>query len=284
MFRQCTSPRKCRKDGCNSSHNTLLHGAEKIFPAKSSTKNNINNSKSNGVSSGPTTGHQQPSNTTTLSSVTDVKGLLQVTELKLTNSPGTNTTALVLGDTAGSNSWVTDSLADRLGLQGTALKLTVKGINTEELIDTKVVQLTVTPHKDQDFEAFTVRPYVRETLNVGADIIDVKSMQEIYPHLAVLEPVMYNYGNIEMILGQDVYHAIRPLKSFSADEKCSPFAVRLPIVWVLSGPLPSSSELVSTCFKANVEQGYELACQVKSWFDRESYKQVDPRSAVDSRA
>ena len=150
-----------------------------------------------------------------------------------------------------------------------------------------MVQLTVTPHKDQEFEAFTVRPYVRETLNVGSDIIDVKSMQETYPHLAVLDPVNYSYGNIELILGHDVYHAIRPLEYLAADEKCSPFTVRLPIGWVLSGPLPSSSSLVSTCFKANVEHDYELACQVKSWYDMESYgafKQFDPRSAADARA
>ena len=95
---------------------------------------------------------------------------------------------------------------------------------------------------------------MRETLNAGSDIIDVKSMQETYPHLAVLYPVSYSYGNIEMILGQDVYHAIRPLENFAADEKCSPFAVRLPIGWVLSGPLPSSSSLVSTCFKDNVNR------------------------------
>ena len=148
-------------------------------------------------------------------------------------------------------------------------------------------QLTVTPHKDLDFEAFAVRSYVRETLNVCSDIIDVKSMQETYPHLAVPDPVKYSYGNMEMILGQNVYHAICPLEYFAADEKCSPFAVRLPIGWVLSGPLPSSSSLVSTCFKANVEQSYELGCQVKSWYDMESYgayKQVDSRSTVDARA
>ena len=104
MFRQCPSPRKCRKDGCNSSHNTLLHGAEKVFPAKPSTNNNINTLKSNTSTSRPTTGQQQPSKTTTLSSVTDVKGLLQVTELKLTNSSGTSTTASALCDTARSNS------------------------------------------------------------------------------------------------------------------------------------------------------------------------------------
>ena len=143
MLKQCKSPRKCRKDGCNSSHNTLLHGAETVFPAKPSTNNNT--SKSNACTSRPSTGQQQPSKTTTLSSVTDVKGLLQVMELKLTNSSITSTTALVLCDTACRNSCVSDSLADT-GLQGTALKLNVKGINTEELINTKVVQLTVTPH------------------------------------------------------------------------------------------------------------------------------------------
>ena len=240
--------------------------------------NNINNSKSNAASGRPTDVQQQPSKTTTLFSVTVVKGLLQVTELKLTNFSGTSTTALVLCDTAWGNSGVSDSLAVRLGLQGTALKLIVKGINTEELIDKEVFQLSVTPHKDQDFEAFTVRPYVREKLNLGSDIINVKSTQETYPHLAVLDPVRYSYGDIEMILGQDVYHAIRPLEYYSSDRKCSPFAIRLPIGWVLNGPLPSSSCLVSTCFKANIEQDYELACQVK--YDMEVY----PLSAVDDRA
>ena len=128
----------------------------------------------------------------------------------------------------------------QIGLQGTALKLTVKVITKEELIDTEVVQLTVTAHKDQDFEAFTVRPCVRETLNVGSDIFDVKSMQGTYSHLAVLDPVNYSYGNIELKLGQDVYHAIRPLKYFAADEKCSPFPVRLPIGWVSSISVNSS--------------------------------------------
>ena len=249
--------------------------------------NNIDTSKSKTSTSRPSTGQQQPSKTTTLSSVTDVKGLLQNTELKLTISSGTSTTALVLCDTACSNSWVSYSLAAKLGLQGTTLKLNVNVINTEELIDTKCVQLTVTPHKNQDFEAFTVPPYVKETSNVGSDIIDVKSMQETYPHLAVLITLKYSYGNIERIIGQDVYHAIRPLEYFAAIEKCSPFAVRLPRGWVLSGPLPSSSRLVSTCFKANFGQNYELACKVKSWYEMESYgayKQVDPRSAADARA
>ena len=229
----------------------------------------------------------RPNKTTTMSSVTDVKGLLQVTELQLVNSSCLDTKALVLCDTACSNSWVAGSLADRLGLHGKALKLTVKGINTEEVVDTRVVQVTVKPREQQDFEPFTVNPFVKESLNVGSDIIKVQALQETYPHLAVLDPVTYSYKDIEMILGQDVYHAIRPLEYFSADEKRSPVAVRLPIGWVLSGPLPSSSCLTSTCFKVNIEQDNELASQVKSWYDIESFganKQIDSRSAADARA
>ena len=162
---------------------------------------------------------QPSSKTTIMPTVCNVKGLLQVTELHLPNSLGKDTKALVLCDTACSNSWVSNSLAKRLGLHGTA---------------------------NQEFKPFEVSLRVKKNLSVGADVINIKALQETYPHLTVLESVTYCYGNIEMILAQNVYHGIRPLEHFAADEKCSNFTVRLPIGWGLSGPLPSSSGLVST--------------------------------------
>ena len=286
-FRQCPQPRKCQAEGCNSSHNSLLHGADRVFPSKQSTNPNTKQSSGNTGQSKATTSQQPSNKTTTMSSVTDVKGLLQVTELQLVNSSGLDTKAFVLCDKACSNSWVAGSLADRLGLHGKALKLTVKGINTEEVVETRIVEVTVKPREHQDFEPFTINPFVKESLNVGSDIINVQALQETYPHLAVLDPVTYSYKDIEMILGQDVYHAIRPLEYFSADETHSPVAVRLPIGCVLSGPLPSSSRITSTCFKLNIEHDNELVSQVKSWYDIESFganKQVDSRSAADARA
>ena len=114
-----------------------------------------------------------------MSSVTDVKGLLHVTELQLVNSSGLDTNALVLCDTACSNSWVAGSLADRLGLHGIALNLTVKDINTEEVVDTRVVEVTVKPREQQDFEPFTVNPFVKESLHVGSDIINVRPCKRL---------------------------------------------------------------------------------------------------------
>ena len=90
------------------------------------------------------------------------------------------------------------SLADRLSLHAKALKLIVKGINTEEVVDNRVVEVTVKPREHQDFEPFTINPFVKESLNVGSDIINVQALQETYPHLAGLDPVTYLYENIEI--------------------------------------------------------------------------------------
>ena len=228
----------------NSSHNTHFPGAERVYPSKSPSNNNNSNSNA-GANQIKLSSVQSSSKTTTFSSLSNVKSLLQVTEIQLKSSSSKDTTALVFCDTACSNSWVSNDVANRLGLHGTALKLEVRCIITEEVVDTKLVELIVTPRDIQAFEPFKVSPYVKEDLSEGGNAINIKAVQETYPHLAVLDPVTYCYGNIEMVLGQNVYHAIRPLEYFSADEKDSPFAVRLPIGWVLSGPLPSSPGLVS---------------------------------------
>ena len=126
---------------------------------------------------------------------------------------------------------------------------------------------------------------MRKTLNVGNDIIDVHYLKTIYPHLEPIAVKTYSYGDVEMILGQNVFHSIRPLEYFESDQKLSPIAVRTPLGWVLSRPLLLTSGLVSTCFKAvtQSESDSQLADQLRSWYEMESFaakKQVDPRSSA----
>ena len=99
-FSHCKNSRKCRKPGRNRSHYTLLHATAKN-PAKPSPDGHIDNSKSIPGIGKTYTGQQQPSKTTTLFSDTDVSGPRQLMEVKLTNSSGTNTTAVVLCNTHG---------------------------------------------------------------------------------------------------------------------------------------------------------------------------------------
>ena len=208
-------------------------------------------------------------------------------QVELISPTGEKTKVYALCDPACSHSWTSNAAAERLKLNGKSLRLTVCGINTQQTIDTLVTDVTVKPIAENTCESFQVSPYIRENLNIGFDIVDVPYLQEIYPYLSVLYPVRYSYSNIEMILGQDVYHAIRPIEYFESESKCAPVAVRLPIACVLKGPLPSSSNFVSSCFKAIIEPEQDLVEQLRTWYEVESYgamKEVNPRSSADRRA
>ena len=134
-----------------------------------------------------------------------------------------------------------------------------------------------------------VKPYVREELIFGTEVNDVESLEVLYLHLELIPLKNCSYGDVEMILGQDVFHCIRQLEFFKTERKNTPLAVPLPLGWVLSGPLPSTSGQMSTCFNAVTqrETDSKLADQIRLWYDIESYwayKQVQLRSAADARA
>ena len=119
--------------------------------------------------------------------------------------------------------------------------------------------------------------------------IDVDRLKQQYHHLEPIAPSKYSYRNVELILGQDEFHSIRPLEHFESDRQNTPIDVRLPLACVLRGRLRATSGLVSTCFKAvtQSESDSKLADQLRSWFEMESFaamKQVDPGSAADARA
>ena len=71
-----------------------------------------------------------------------MKGLLLVTELLLVSSSDADSAASDLCDTACRNSWVSNTLVNRFGLHGAALKLRIKDMNIKVVIDRKLVELT----------------------------------------------------------------------------------------------------------------------------------------------
>ena len=158
--------------------------------------------------------------------------------------------------------------------------------NSTESVPTQQVEVNVFAKFDHHEYSFRVTPFVKDSLSVGSKNIDVTILQDRFPHLQPIKPIVYNYSDVEMILGQDVFHATKPLEYFQGRNQNTPVAVRMPIGWVLSGPLPSPIGVRATTFKCNVED-VALADQVKKWYELESYgtfKQADPRSSADKRA
>ena len=118
------------------------------------------------------------------------------------------------------------------------------------------------------------------------ELINIADLQNKYPQLAPFKPTQYTYEDVEVIIGQDYYHAVRPIEIILGDDKNSPCSVRLPIGCFIKGPLPPSVNSTSSCFKCDVEDS-SLTDQIKSWYKLESYgafKQGNARSAADKHA
>ena len=141
-FRKCPKPRKCAHKDCNSSHNTLLYGAERVFPHKTSTTT----SSSRNTKVANQDGQTSPS--TCAASVADLKGLLPIAPV-----------VIQVGD---SHSWADKSLAESLSLNGAPVKKILNGINSSETVDTEQVAVQITSDSHPDF-SIDISPYVKTT-------------------------------------------------------------------------------------------------------------------------
>ena len=130
---------------------------------------------------------------------------------------------------------ISPELARRLNLTGRKIDLTVNGANCSEDITSEQVDLNVSSEFDPDI-SFTVCAYVKNNIYIGSDIINVRRLQEKNSHLEPIDSVEFRYADVEMILGQDVNEYICHLEYCQDKSQKSPFAVRLLIGWVLSGP------------------------------------------------
>ena len=182
-FRTCPNQRKCNCKGCRSTHNILLHGAERGFPASGPNKSadasqpNINSTKTS-TTAVDNTSTQGTNSTSGLTSITDVKGILEVLEVDLERQSQKCARALVLCDTACSHSWISRELAKRLHLRGTPFNLTMNGINTQETISTEAVQVKVTPIGENTCSPSELLPYVKKNLRVWSDKIEFVALQD----------------------------------------------------------------------------------------------------------
>ena len=138
-FRQCTGIMKCPNDCWNSSHNRLLHGAERIFPGRlSGQRNSASGANKQGASELNRTAASRNSNLTeytveTTSMPAAVKGLLQIVKVEVA-APSKSSQVIALCDTGCTHSWITSRQVNELKLEGESTKLTVKGFNSKRKI------------------------------------------------------------------------------------------------------------------------------------------------------
>ena len=123
--------------------------------------------------------------------------------------------------------------------------MSISGFNSTTVVETQRVKFTVSSEPNNSEFVFPLCAYVKEKIRIGSELINIADLPNKYPHLAPINYTQFTYEDVEVIIGQDYYHAVRRVEFILEDDNNSPCSVRLPIGWVISGPLPPS--VVSTC-------------------------------------
>ena len=137
MFRKSPKASKCTKPGCESTHNVLLHSAEKVFSVKSANKelnisNNTSHSNSNSTAPpNPNKPQTSSSNVAWSPFYKKLTGLLSVLQLEISSLTNV-TTVLVMCDSCCTHSWFSAGLEQHLNLNGQKLDVLVNGFNLTE--------------------------------------------------------------------------------------------------------------------------------------------------------
>ena len=90
----------------------------------------------------------------------------------------------------------------------------------------------------------------QKNLQVGNDVSDVDQLKQQYPHLEAVALSKYSYGDVEMILSQDVFDLIRTLKYFESLKKysnCRPITVGLGFEWTSAFDFGTRLDLLQSC-------------------------------------
>ena len=131
--------------------------------------------------------------------------------------------------------------------------MSISGFNSTTVVETRRVQFTVSYEPNNSEFVFPHCAYVKDNIRIGSQLINIADLQNKYPQLAPIKPTQYTYEEVEVIIGRDYYHAVRPIEFILGDDKNSPCSVRLPIGWVISGSLPPSVNSTSSCLMCVVE-------------------------------
>ena len=119
----------------------------------------------------------------------------------------------VLCDFACSHSRISNRLANKLQTKSCPTKLNVHATNSQQSIDKETVKPKLTPNASGgscSCSIFSVKPLVRDNLQIGKKFINVDKLKSKYSHLERTFLGEDGYAEIETILGQDVFHFIRP--------------------------------------------------------------------------
>ena len=247
LGKDCPRKRKCGIDNCEKFHNKFLHYKKKTDTSKPPTE--VTNLTSNA----------EP-----------VRGLMQIARVRIFGSEGQFENTLAACDTGSTQTWVDDQLLKKLDLDAETVSLNVTGIHGTKTTPCQTAHAAIGPANCVESKAKLIKIHSQSSLEIGTNVYNVQEMKHKYPYLKCVNFKEIDLKKVNIILGQNAYELIRPLEYKNGGVN-KPWAVKLPLGWTVSGPVPVSElRFSAACHIAN-DEDVKLAEVVKKWWDMESY-------------
>ena len=176
----------CGIGDCKRKHNRLLHPKVKADRNSTSTIANGN--------------------------IVRQKGLLQVAAVRLFGLNGRVEDTWALCDTGSTQTWVDDTLIDKLGVEGQDITLEVSGIHGTRSMKTRSVPSKVGRTNSSVEDAALVIANCHKNLDIGNSVYNLKTLKDAYPYLRCIQQIRIPVGRVKVILGEDCFSLIRPLE------------------------------------------------------------------------
>ena len=262
--KDCQKSRKCGIDGCDKMHNKLLHQKRKnVDPEKPKEGTNMT------------------------SSVEPELGLLQVARVRVFGAEGRFEDTLAACDSCSTQTWVDEDLMERMHITGDTVSFNVTGIHGTQRTTCTTAQVKIGPANASETNSESYAISSRKNLLVGRTVYNLTELKQKYPHLKCVPFKEIDLSKIKVILGQNAYEMINPI-DYKKAGRHKPWAVRLPLGWTVSGPLPTNElKFHGATAQVACAEDVQLADVVKKWWDMESYGTLavaDKRSQEDKLA
>ena len=243
----CPHPKQCGVNGCTRTYNALLHSLRNVTSMANSEQ--IDKETPIGLPEQRIlTLTVEPSRV--LHGSSNASALLQVVPVTVYGPNGYFNTYAML-DTGSTCSLLDAAVAGTLGLDGPVEKVLLNGIQKTSELLTRRVNLQVGPLKNSGTRYDVNGVLVVNQLNVPERKLNLKEVQDKWPHLSDIELTEVAGTQVTLLLGSDVPELIVPLET-RCGPNGSPIGIRTKIGWTITGRLPGYIQDCESVCKVHV--------------------------------
>ncbi|XP_065182586.1 uncharacterized protein LOC135813418 [Sycon ciliatum] len=233
---------ECRGSGCNKCrgrHHPDLH-QERAPPANQGSTSRSTKPRENVV----------PQHSTNTSVATTQKTAFMVVPVVLCHQDKT-VRATAMMDSGSSTTYLKDSVANDLGLQGTPTAFTASVLGGKT-VSGKHRRVKVTMASEDGSYETQLEAWTQPIVTAPMEMIEWNSRRHMHKHLQEVTFPQVTGDQVDLLIGLNVPEAHRVLEEL-AGQPGEPVARKLPLGWVCFGPVKSqAAEFTETSLHANV--------------------------------